>query len=102
MDWLCPNYSRPLGEMLTAAHGTLTPATLYSHVFGNLQSGDLHITVMDLTDGTMWVSFYAPTSSPVQWPRKAYDRAYTAFQLDDLFNHALPRIADSAQLSVEA
>jgi len=89
MDWLCPNYSRPLSEMLIAAHGSLTAETLVTDTFPRLQSGDLHIAVYDLTTGQMYVSFYAPTNGTVPWPNNAYDRAFASFDLDPLFAHAM-------------
>ena len=59
-----------------AAHGSLTADTLIHDIFPMLQSGDLHISVIDLTAGTLYVSFYAEDNSTVYWPNKAYDRQY--------------------------
>ena len=73
--------------MLQASHGTLTATELVSDVFPKLQSGDLHIFVGDLTAGIGYVSFYAPANSSAALPKNAYDRQFTALDMDALLSH---------------
>lgn len=88
MDWLCPGFSRPLGQQIKAAWGAISPARIISDVTALVTTGDVHIAVYDLTDQVMYVSFMAADPSAV--PQMAYDRPFTQLDLKSLFALSAP------------
>ena len=87
MDWLCPGYSRPLAAQIAAHYGALTPEVIITHIAAQVQTGDVHAAVYDLTEQQLFVSFMAKTTDAGQ-PEMAYDRPWAKLDLASLF--ALP------------
>ena len=90
MDWLCPGWTRKLGEQLRAHHGALTAEVAIRHVNPIVQTGDLHVAIYEVAKRVLYVSFSAGSDAPAGAPRKAYDRPYIRFDAAALFAVAPP------------
>eukprot|EP00161_Ancyromonas_sigmoides_P015017 TRINITY_DN3947_c0_g1_i1.p2 TRINITY_DN3947_c0_g1~~TRINITY_DN3947_c0_g1_i1.p2 ORF type:complete len:473 (+),score=240.27 TRINITY_DN3947_c0_g1_i1:299-1717(+) len=94
MDWECPSYNYVLHRQLKANHGNIKSATLINDVMSRVQTGDNHIAVYSFTGDrattTMDVSFSAPLGAPKDGLIAAYDRQYTRFTFEDLFDEKPP------------
>jgi isopenicillin-N N-acyltransferase like protein len=90
MDWLCPGWTRKLGEQLRAHYGALTAEVAIRHVNPIVQTGDLHVAIYEVAKRVLYVSFSAGSDAPVGAPRKAYDRPYIRFDAAALFAVAPP------------
>jgi hypothetical protein len=89
MDWLCPGYSRPLAAQIAAHYGALTPEIIITDIAAQVQTGDVHAAVYDLTEQQLFVSFMAKkNANATGQPEMAYDRPWTKLDLNSLF--ALP------------
>jgi hypothetical protein len=56
MDWICPYYQHVMADQLTAMHGRITPELSISNITAVVQTGSLHVAVMDLTDQILYVA----------------------------------------------
>lgn len=60
------------------------------HSCVGLQTGNLHIGIYDLTANVLALSFMRNSTAPSSEPHYAYERAFTAFNMNDLFNEKAP------------
>lgn len=80
MDWDCPGYQKALHDQLQQHWGELTPENTISNVTANVQTGDVHLAVYDLTDQNMYVSFMRPKNSTLG-EKYAYQRPFIKLDL---------------------
>jgi len=84
MDWQCPGYNYVLGTLLKQFYGKLTPEIAIKYISSVEQSGDNHIAIYDLSNLIIYVSFASARN--VAGPDEAYNRQYTKFDVNQLFN----------------
>lgn len=88
MDWNCPAYQKALHDQLQDQWGKLSPENSISNVTANVQTGDVHLAVYDLTEQDMYVSFMRPEGGTGE--QYAYQRPFTRLDLDKLFAEPAP------------
>jgi hypothetical protein len=97
MDWDCPNYDEVFAAQLNALHGSITPELGIQNISAIIQSGDNFVHWQDLTPGTnkLFMSFASVQGE--SGPPDAYDRAFTVFDMDDVYNTAPPTSKEIAE-----
>ena len=85
MDWDCPTYTGVLHDQLAKYHGSIDATTTIGNILPTVQTGNLHIAVMDLTDSQFFVSFMRMTTVGEDSPFYAYERTFTQLDMKALF-----------------
>jgi hypothetical protein len=87
MDWLCPNYSEVLHDRLVENWGSLSPKVMIEDVIAITQTGNLHIAVYDLAQGSVYVSFMRKSTGDESDGEGllAFERSFTHIDVDALF-----------------
>ena len=85
MDWLCPGYNQKLGEQLELYASNISPEVLIGNILPTVQTGDVHSAVYDLEDLILYVSFMRKSTAPITEPQYAYERQWTAIDLNEIF-----------------
>ena len=85
MDWLCPEWTSRLGELLKQHHGQLTPALTVREITARVQTGDLHIAIYSPAKQLLHISLSVGTDAPAGAPRKAFERPFMEFDLEQLW-----------------
>ena len=57
MDWFCPTFNGQLRDRLRENWGKINAKNLISDVIPSTNTGNLHITVYDYSDDSMYVAF---------------------------------------------
>jgi len=93
MDWLCPGYNQVLGEQLTKFYGNITISNAVSDIVARTQTGNLQVSIYDLTNLVLYYSTAAPSGDAWITPnaaKYAYERQYYKFDAKILFNEKQP------------
>jgi len=90
MDWVCPSYNQVLSEQIKKYYGKITPEIAIKYISAVEQSGDNHLAFYDLTNLEMYVSFAAQHN--IGGKVAAYDRQFTKFDANKLFNEPRPSL----------
>ena len=81
MDWLCPAYTKLLGQKLSEYHGKLDGPMTAREVVPIVQTGDLHIAITDFKANAVYLANARSSKRPKTEPLKAYDRTFTKLDL---------------------
>lgn len=92
MDWLCPGYTGPLGSQLQKFHGQVDETVIIGNILPTVQTGNLHIAVMDDKDQNMHVSFCKRSTADPAEPTYAYERQFTRLHMKDIFAQKAPDV----------
>ena len=79
MDWLCPSRSYKLYKTITEHYGQITPEISIRNITSVVKTGDLHVSVYDLTDTVLYVANAGKTNST--GPLRAYQRQFIKLDL---------------------
>jgi hypothetical protein len=90
MDWLCPTYSKVLNQQLSLYHGKLTPEVALRYVMSIVQTGDLHVYVIDLTDMQLYVAH--ARADGASGNVKAFDRSYLKIDMPSVWAVTKPAL----------
>jgi len=90
MDWLCPSYTATLGNQLASHHGSIDANVVVHDVLPTTQTGNLHISIFDLTNDKMHVSFCRSSTADASEPFFAYDRGFTTLEMKGIFAEQRP------------
>ena len=85
MDWDCPGYNQKLGHQLGEYRSKISPEVLIRNILPTVQTGDVHSAIYDLEESIMYVSFMRKSTAPADEPQFAYERQWTALNLNDFF-----------------
>lgn len=85
MDWFCPFYQHAMSQQLKLYHGKLTPELSILNVTAAVMTGDLHLAVMDLTAGLLYVANHAPSWENTTQFKKGYQRQFFRLNVTELF-----------------
>jgi hypothetical protein len=92
MDWDCPNYDIVLGQQLAFYRGKIDEVVTIHDILPTVQTGNLHISVYDLTLSKMHVSFMRKTTANTSEPYYAYERQFTRLDMNSIFAIELPTV----------
>ena len=87
MDWFCPTFNGQLRDRLTANWGDIDAKNLISDIIPSTNTGNLHITIYDYSDDSMYVAF-AKRSDVEESSLYAYNRSWTKVPLLELFEES--------------
>ena len=92
---LCPQYTKPLGEKLRAAHGSLTAEHTIRQINALVQTGDLHVAIYEASNQRMYVAQGRPSDEADGKLVAAYDSAYSLIDVKELLAVPRPSVAKS-------
>ncbi len=90
MDWLCPSYTSTLGTQLAEYHGSIDAEVVVHDILPTTQTGNLHISIYDLTNDKMHLSFARASSGDASEPFFAYERGFTTLNMKQIFDEQRP------------
>jgi len=88
MDWDCPAYNYVLSSQIKKFYGEISPELAIQQITAVTQTGDDHISFYDLPNSQVFISF--ARQNFFDGPIPAYQRQFTRFDLNDLFNESPP------------
>ena len=92
MDWLCPGWTKPLGEALKKYFGNITAQITVREINSRVQTGNLHIAIYEF-DGafpTLYLSHSAGSNQVATGgPKYAYERPFLHINTTSLFSTRL-------------
>ncbi len=77
-----------MASLLQQYHGKINPQIAIQYIIPLLTSGNLQVTLYDLSDQMMYVSYSKKDGAP--GPLKAFDRQFIQFDMQKLFNEPRP------------
>jgi isopenicillin-N N-acyltransferase-like protein len=89
MDWLCPGYNQVLGKQLMKFYGNITIDNAIRDIVARTQTGNLQVSIYDLTNLVLYYSTSAPSGDAWITPnaqKYAYERQFYKFDAKILFN----------------
>ena len=90
MDWLCPEWTAKLSQLLTRHYGELTPELTVKEITSRVQTGDLHIAIYSPAKDLLHFSLSVGSDAPAGAPRKAFERPFMKLYLAQLWAVAMP------------
>ena len=81
MDWLCPGWTGPLGDMLRAQHGNVTAEWTAREVNARLQTGNLHIAIYEVKNQVMFMAQSFLPKGGGEKARPAYSQPFVRLDM---------------------
>jgi hypothetical protein len=84
MDWNCPTFDSVMGRLLSVHHGSLDGTTIVRKIFPVVNTGNLHVVVHDVHEGTLLLA-NARHTNVSSGELDAYKRTYSVIPLEMLW-----------------